>query len=56
MNEQGLCPICGETIRLTQYRTTNGRLIGTCGDAFTIEQWEEEYDDDITRSRNAAIE
>lgn len=39
MNNQGLCPICGERIRLTGQHTSNGRLIGTCGDAFTLRQW-----------------
>ena len=41
MNNQneGLCPICGECVRLTGRYTANGRLIGTCGDAFTLRQW-----------------
>ncbi len=34
----GLCPICGERVQLTG-RTTDDRLIGSCGDAFTDEQW-----------------
>ena len=34
------CPICGENITLLDKVTTNGRLIGSCGDAFTKEQWE----------------
>jgi len=33
------CPICGEHVTLTG-ETTDGRLIGSCGDAFTREQWE----------------
>jgi len=33
-----LCPICGEEIYITG-RTKDGRLIGSCGDAFTDEQW-----------------
>ena len=37
----GLCPICGEEITLTG-RTTNGRLTGSCQDAFTLAQWLEE--------------
>ncbi len=36
----GLCPICGQSIHLTGRVTTNDRLIGSCGDAFTVEQWE----------------
>ncbi|MCC6356609.1 MAG: hypothetical protein IT577_22200 [Verrucomicrobiae bacterium] len=35
----GLCPICGEDVSLTGGITTNGRLIATCGDAFTAKQW-----------------
>ncbi len=35
----GLCPICGEDVSLTGRVTTNGRLIATCGDAFTVKQW-----------------
>jgi hypothetical protein len=34
------CPICGESITLDrQARTSDGRLIGTCGDAFTVASW-----------------
>jgi len=44
----GICPICGKpiTLELThrgskEYaRTNDGRLIGSCKDAFTDEQWE----------------
>lgn len=38
-----LCPICGHKVDLIG-RTEDGtnRLIGSCGDAFTQEQWEEE--------------
>lgn len=36
-----LCPICGEEIHLDG-KTTDGRLIGSCGDAFSQEQWESE--------------
>ena len=35
----GLCPICGEDVGLTGGITMNGRLIATCGDAFTAKQW-----------------
>lgn len=35
----GLCPICGEDVSLTGRITANGRLIATCGDAFTAKQW-----------------
>lgn len=38
MLERGLCPICGESTSLTG-STTDGRLIGACGDAFTVAQW-----------------
>lgn len=33
------CPICGEQITLTGERTKDGRLIGSCLDAFTVAQW-----------------
>lgn len=37
----GTCPICGERVQVQGGSITdNGRLIGSCGDAFTIEQWE----------------
>ncbi len=37
---EGLCPVCGEHVTLTG-RTTDGRLIGSCRDAFTDAQWME---------------
>lgn len=37
--DYGLCPICGEEVRLTATVTTNGRWTATCGDAFTSKQW-----------------
>ena len=33
------CPICGEQVTLTGERTKDGRLIGSCLDAFTVAQW-----------------
>lgn len=40
MNGRGLCPICGKLIGLRGGEvTTDGRLIGSCGDAFTKAQW-----------------
>jgi hypothetical protein len=36
----GLCPVCGEEIDL-KGTTKDGRLIGTCGDAFTLAKWNE---------------
>lgn len=38
--QSDLCPVCGEHITLNG-STTDGRLIGSCGDAFTRERWEE---------------
>lgn len=38
----GLCPICGESIHLTGQLSTDGRIIGSCGDAFTTARWLEE--------------
>ena len=35
---QGLCPVCGERIRLVG-NTTDGRYTGSCGDAFSPRQW-----------------
>lgn len=37
-NNPQLCPICGEKITLTG-NTTDGRLIGSCGDAFSVDRW-----------------
>jgi hypothetical protein len=37
---QMLCPICGDSVELDG-TTKDGRLIGTCGDAFTRERWTE---------------
>jgi hypothetical protein len=39
-HQMNLCPICGETVHITG-RTTDGRLIGSCKDAFTVEAWNE---------------
>lgn len=33
-----LCPVCGVRVALTG-RTTDGRVIGSCGDAFSFEKW-----------------
>jgi hypothetical protein len=38
-NEQSFCPICGEKTKIDYQTTPNGRLVGSCGDAFTIAQW-----------------
>ena len=35
--EEQLCPICGEPMHITG-KTTDNRLIGSCGDAFTFER------------------
>lgn len=35
------CPVCGEEVTITG-KTTDGRLIGSCGDAFDKEAWEAE--------------
>jgi hypothetical protein len=35
---RGLCPVCGQRVTITG-RTTDGRLIGDCQDAFTPDQW-----------------
>lgn len=39
-----LCPICGEHITIIG-ETKNGRLIGSCHDAFTQKQWDAPEDD-----------
>lgn len=39
LNEVGLCPICGK--KIYTYKVAKlGHLIGSCGDAFTIAQWD----------------
>jgi hypothetical protein len=35
-----ICPICGDHITIDG-RTTHGNLIGSCGDSFSQESWEE---------------
>ena len=43
INNIGTCPICGERVQvLGSNVTTDGRVIASCGDAFTIAKWEEE--------------
>lgn len=39
--DTGLCPVCGERVYLTGW-TTDGRTIGSCGDAFECLPWAEE--------------
>lgn len=41
LRHYGLCPICGKTIYITG-ETSDGRLIGSCFDAFTTPKWMEE--------------
>jgi len=38
---EGLCPICGVKVNIINL-TEDGRLMGSCKDAFTLEQWEAE--------------
>lgn len=38
--DEGLCPICGVRIYLIGH-TVDGRLIGSCRDAFTETRWED---------------
>jgi hypothetical protein len=40
VDNMGLCPICEGIMVCSDRLTANGRLIGSCGDAFTIKQWE----------------
>jgi len=55
---QGLCPICGVKTYLQMdrrgkpSRTTNGRLIGDCLDAFTLDQWEAPDEGQTTTTAN----
>lgn len=35
---QGYCPVCGDWVYIIG-RTTDGRIIGACNDAFTEAQW-----------------
>jgi len=45
--KNGICPICGEEVEI-EGETRDGRLIGSCKDAFTVKQWLDEdfYHDD----------
>jgi predicted RNA-binding Zn-ribbon protein involved in translation (DUF1610 family) len=38
----GICPICGELVRLTTSTTTEGYLIASCFDSFPAEKWDQE--------------
>ena len=39
----GLCPICGERVQVLSSKITmDARLIGSCGDAFSIDAWEKD--------------
>jgi hypothetical protein len=52
------CPICGDWIRISERITADGRLIGTCGDAFTRAQWDNDpagYDP-VSKSEDPATE
>lgn len=35
VSKRRLCPVCGEKIKING-KTTDGRAIGTCGDAFQL--------------------
>jgi hypothetical protein len=53
-----VCPICGDWIRISERITADGRLIGTCGDAFTRAQWDNDpagYDP-VSKSEDPATE
>lgn len=39
---RGPCPICGEIADIVG-KTTDGKIYGTCGDAFFKERWEEKW-------------
>ena len=39
IRKSDLCPICGEHVKITS-ETSDGRLIGSCGDAFPRERWD----------------
>ena len=43
--EPRLCPVCGESVVLTG-ETMDGRVIGSCGDAFRRSTWEADGDED----------
>ena len=34
-----LCPVCGDTVSIIDV-TLDERLVGSCGDAFTVEAWQ----------------
>lgn len=44
-----LCPVCGEYVYIDG-RTKHGKLIGSCGDAFSQESWESDPDKDSNPS------
>lgn len=50
-----LCPVCGKKVTLKD-DTRDGRVVGSCGDAFTLEAWLAPDDDDADGALDACIE
>ncbi len=51
-NPRGLCPVCGETADIIG-ETTDGRLIGSCKDAFKGEAFMDDCNTDPTPNQMA---
>lgn len=47
-----LCPVCGKEVHITGW-TKDGRIVGSCGDAFTVEAWN---DDQLFENQDEARE
>jgi len=41
IGEEGLCPVCGKKVKIIEL-TKDGRLIGSCKDAFPLRKWRDE--------------
>lgn len=55
MEDKWVCPVCGQRIHITG-TTTNGRLIGSCLDAFTLDFFMQQTRDYLLRRVEYLVE
>lgn len=55
VHDENLCPVCGESITITG-KTTDGRIIGVCGDAFQASKWDNCPQDAVMRELAKYVE
>ena len=54
IGEEGLCPVCGKKVKIIEL-TKDGRLIGSCKDAFPLRKWRGEDHKNQSLTRNQMI-